>query len=169
METYNTLTGRVLDLMNLDHEKEAYFRRCYEAYRVNMRWGEFGNLVAGEENPLVRAAGGWVTRVVYDHPLFQAVRDLEDRLGLRQGELAPEPGLDTEREPLVDQWVPVSEAATSKAVTISAVHQAIDRGDLIARPAKPGGAWLVVSVNSLARWTPNPVRQAAGRRAAGAR
>jgi hypothetical protein len=169
VQTYATMDGRVLDLSELTDEHRAFFDRCYAAYRQGVDWGQFGNMVFSDENPLVRAAGGWVTRVVYDHPLFHAVLDLEDRLGLAQGKLAPEEGLHPELDPLADEWLPVSEAARRKGVTVSAVHQAIQRGQILARPAKPGGAWLVVSAGSLVAWTPNPRRQAAGRRAAVAR
>jgi hypothetical protein len=51
-------------------------------------------------NPLVRATEGWVTDAVWRHPLFRALRDLEDRLGIRQGELGPDPDDDIGREPL---------------------------------------------------------------------
>jgi len=42
------------------------------------------------------------------------------------------------------------------------------RGDIVARPAKPGGARLVVSKNSLDRWTPSEKYQSAGRARAAA-
>lgn len=119
-------------------------------------------LVAGSENPVVRAAGGRVTPAVWDHPLFQAVRDLEDRYGIAHGELAPTPGYDLERDPIADAWVPSVEAAQRKGVTLAGLHHAAKRGAVIARPAKPGGTRLVVSVNSLERWQPGAAHQAAG-------
>ena len=162
--TYLSLDGRVLDLSALTDEQRAFFARCWQAYQANMPWSTFADLATSPDNPLVRDAGGWVTRIVYDHPLFRAVSDLEDRLGLRQGELAPEEGLNPSRDPLADEWLSVSDAARRKGVSVSAVHQAIARRELVSRPAKSGGSWLVVSANSLAGWTPNPVRQAAARR-----
>ncbi|MGH2584819.1 MAG: hypothetical protein ACRDJE_07900 [Dehalococcoidia bacterium] len=167
--TYLTLAGDALDLSNLSDEQRMFFDRCYAAYSENMPWLEFAAMIAGHANPLVREARGWVTRIVYDHALFQAVRDLEDRLGLRQGELEPEDDVDSEREPLGDEWISVTEAARRKSVTVSGLHQAIARGDVIARPARPGGSWLVVSAGSLVAWQPNRRRQAAARRPAAAR
>jgi hypothetical protein len=166
VQTYCTLTGRTLDLSELSDEERAFFERCVDEYKAGTRWADFVNLVSGNENPLVRGAGGLITRAVHDHPLLRALSDLEHRLGLAQGKVAPEDGLYPESDPLADEWIPVSEAARRKAVTVSAVHQAIGRGALIAHPAKPGGSWLLVSAASLDAWTPNPRRQAAGRRLA---
>jgi hypothetical protein len=100
---YKTLDGRRLDLGNLTDEQWAFFERCYEGYQGGMPWADLGNLIASTENPLVRATGGWITPAVWDHPMFQAVRDLEDRVGIRQEEVAPDPGDDLDGEPLVDE------------------------------------------------------------------
>jgi hypothetical protein len=106
---YTTLTGHVLDLSALAAEQRAFFDRCAAAARDGMPWGEFAALITSDANPLVRAAGGSVTRSVWDHPLFQAVRDLEDRIGLRAGELAPQPGIDPGNGLPDDVWAPASE------------------------------------------------------------
>lgn len=162
--TYQTLESDVLDLSGLTAEERAFFGRCYAAYREGMlEWGAFTNLIAGHENPLVRSTGGWITRAVAETPLYRAVRDLEDRVGLRDGKLTPEPEYDLDRDPIADEWLPASAAAARKGVARDSLHEAIRRGAVIARPARPGGSWLVVSANSLARWTPVAVRQAAGR------
>ncbi len=164
MQTYTTLDGRTLDLTDLTAGLKAYFERCVTAFRQGMDWLTFSRLVEGTDNPLVREAGGRITREVWGHPLYQAVRDMEDRLGVAQGELLAEPGDETSRDPLADDWLPVSAAAAQKGVTVPGLHKAIARGDVIAHPQKAGGTWLFVSANSLARWTPNPVRQAARRK-----
>lgn len=163
MQTYTTLDGRVLDLTDLTEEERDFFGRCLADYRAGVAWERFARLVEGPENPLIRAAGR-VTQAVWNHPLYQAVRDLEDRLGIQQGHLAPGPDDDPFLDPLEDEWIPAAQAAASKGVTMPGLHKAINRGDVIARPAKPGGSWLLVSVRSLRRWQPNPVRQAARRR-----
>src|SRR6266849_4907713 len=111
MKTYTILGGEVLDLSQLDAEERAFFGRCYAAYRAGMNWVEFGKLIEGIQNPLIRRAGGLITAEVLDHPLFEAVSDLEDRLGLRQGELEPEPGDDVAHDPLAGGWVPTAERA----------------------------------------------------------
>lgn len=92
-----------MDLGGLNEEERTFFVRSSSAYRrASMGWGDFANLVAGNEDPLVRAAGGRITRAVWDHPLFQAVRDLEDRYGIAQGRLASEPEYNLGRDPIED-------------------------------------------------------------------
>ena len=164
MQTYTTLDGRVLDLSELTPAERVYLRGRYEAYLADTPYEAFWPTTSGPGNPLVEAAGGRITNAVWDHPLYQAVHDLEDRLGVRQGEMAPDPGDDIASDPLADDWVSVPDAAARKGVAPTAVHKAIRRGQLIARPAQPGGKWLVVSANSLARWMPSAVRQEAARR-----
>ncbi|SRR6266536_1931269 len=162
--TYTTIEGDVLDLTGLTNEERAFFRRCYRAYQEgSLGWPAFSDLVMGRENPLVRASGGLVTRAVMAHPLYQAVHDLENRVGLRTGELAAEPEYDLARDPLADTWLMPSDAAARKGVTRTGLHQAIRRGAVVARAARPGGRWTLVSANSLERWTPAAARQRAGR------
>jgi hypothetical protein len=119
--------------------------------------------VASTDNPLLRATGGRVTDAVWHHPLYRAMRDLGDRLGIQQGTIAAEPGDDVSQDPFADDWLLVSAAAKRKGVTVQGIHEAIRRGDVVARPAKPRSRWLVVSANSLERWAPQPAKQAAGR------
>ena len=117
METYTKLDGQVINLTDLTPEQRAYFDRCVTAYRVGTSWGEFGQLVVGRDNPLVRDADGWVTKAVYYHPLFQAVHDLEQRLGIAQGDVGAEPHYDLARDPLMDTQLKPSEATVRKTVT----------------------------------------------------
>lgn len=163
MQTYTTLDGRVLDLTDLSDEERAFFDRCLADYQAGVTWERLAHLVEGPDNPLVRVAGR-VTQAVWDHPLYQAVRDLEDRAGIRDGYLTPGSDDDPTLDPLEDEWIPAMKAAASKGVTLPGLHKAIDRGDVIARPAKPGGARLMVSARSVRCWHPNPVRQAARRK-----
>lgn len=148
----------MLDLSGLSAEERAFFYRCVAAYRAGAAWAAFMNLVRGMENPLLRATGGVTTQAVYAHPLYRAVRDLEDRLGIQQGFLTWDAPL---VDPLQDEWVPVSQAAKQKGVSVQAIHLAIGRGELIAR----GTTRKEVSLHSLERWTPNAARQRAGRMA----
>ncbi|HEY7061174.1 MAG TPA: hypothetical protein VII06_06830 [Chloroflexota bacterium] len=169
MWTYTTLDGRIIDLTGIGAGERPYLEQCQVAYREGMPWDQFTALAEGEGSPLVRATGGWVTRAVWEHPVFQAARDMENRLGIAQGFVGPNPDDDLNRDPFADEWVPATAAAARVGVTLTGLHKAIARGEIIARPAKPGGTRLVVSGNSLARWRPSPVRQAAGRRRGAAR
>ena len=97
----------------LGSEERAHFGRSYRAYRQGMDWAEFGNgLVWGSQNPLLQPTGRVVTREIYGHPLFQAVRDLGYRLGIRQGTIAPSQGDDIDRDPLAAQPVDVDRAVS---------------------------------------------------------
>jgi len=111
--TYTTIDGQVIDLSDLSPEDRAFFDRCYAAYQADMPWHDFSLLAQGEENPVVRAAGR-ITRAVMAHPLYMAVRDLEDRVGLRQGELEPSPGEQWDTDPVDDEWLRVGAAAERK-------------------------------------------------------
>jgi hypothetical protein len=166
MWTYRTLDGRVLDLTRIGDEERTYLEQCVAAYRAGLPWATFTDLAEGNGSPLVRAAGGRVTQAVWDHPVFQAAYDMEARLGIAQGYVAADADDDPGRDPFTDEWIPAVAAARSKGVTLSGLHQAIGRGEVIARPSKPGGSRLVVSRNSLDRWHPSHLRQAAGRQRA---
>lgn len=164
METYTTLKGQVLNLATLIDKERDYLDRCLSAYKTSMPWADFSHLVTGRANPLLVDTGGRITKGVWDNPLFQVLRDLEDRLGIQQGDIAPGPEDDPGSDPLDDQWIPAQEAAELKGVSLAGLHGAIKRGQLIAKTVKPKGKRLVVSVNSLRHWQPNPVRQAARKR-----
>ena len=111
MPTYRTLDGQTLDLRGLTAEERAFLDSCVAAYRRGAEWVTLSRMVEGRENPLVRATDGWITATVSRHPLFRAVSDLEDRLGIAQGYIAPAPHDDPSRDPFVDGWVPVAEAS----------------------------------------------------------
>ncbi|MCX6023128.1 MAG: hypothetical protein NTZ05_15650 [Chloroflexi bacterium] len=164
MQTYTTLSRKVYDLDGLNDEERAHFERAYAAYLAGRDWGAFARrFVYGIESPVLRASGGRVTREVLDHLLYRVVHDLSDRLGVAQNTIGAMPGDDLETGPLEDEWLPVADAAERKGVGVSGLHSAIKRGDVLARPAKEGGAWLAVSGRSLANWRPEEKRQAAGR------
>ncbi len=164
MFTYTTLDNDVLDLSALTAAERAHFDRCYVAHRQGRPWAAFANeLVYGPQNPLL-AGGATVSRAVYSHPLFRALQDLEFRLRIRQGDLAPAEGDDIDADPITDAEVAISEAAKEKGVSTTAVYLAIERGDLLGTKDRPAR----VSRRSLDRWTPNVVRQRAGQ-AVGAR
>ena len=97
---YTKLDGRTLDLSALGAEDRSYFERCLAAYRASMPFAQFLELVEGSGSPLVQAAGGQVTRAVWEHPLFQAARHLEHRVGIAQGVIGVGPHDEPARDPL---------------------------------------------------------------------
>ena len=162
--TYTTLDGRVLDLSGLTDIEQQHLQRCIEAYRQGMDWDQFMQLVDTPENPLVRTVGrGWVTREVAARPMYQAISDMAYRLAIRQGYMAPSENDDVDSDPFADEWISTTEAAKRKGVSLVALHKAINRGDVIARRATPGGGRIEVSARSLEQWKVDRARQQAGR------
>lgn len=167
VETYLTLDGRVLDCRDLAQEHQTFLTRILDLFRSRAPYGEVDQLVHSTQNPLLRETGGAITREVYGHRLYIAARDMVDRLGILQGELGAAPGDEAGSDPAADDWIPVSEAAAQKGVTVPGLHQAIQRGEILAKPAKEGSKYLVVSRFSLDAYQPSAVRQQAGRQARG--
>jgi hypothetical protein len=102
---YTKLDGRRLSLNLTLEEERAFFGRCYQAYLKGHSTEDFtrlANLVTGDHNPLLKPTDGRITPVVWMHPLFQAVRDLEDRLGIRTGDLKAAPGDGNAQDPTGD-------------------------------------------------------------------
>jgi len=88
IERYLTLDGQILELQDLSPTERSYLDRCITAFDQRVGWFAFSQLVEGTANPLLAATCGRVTQTVWAHPLYQTIRDLEDRLGLEQGHLA---------------------------------------------------------------------------------
>jgi hypothetical protein len=82
-----------------------------ERYRV--LWSAFSHLIQGTANPLLADTAGRVTQDVLAHPLYQAVRDLEDRLGIDQGWLSSEAADDVASRPGANLRQPMAPAAHS--------------------------------------------------------
>lgn len=166
MRTHVTVDGRVLDLTALDAELSTFYDACVAAYQGGIGFDALMTQANGVANPLVRAQGGWLTAAIWDHPVYQAVRDLADRVGLREGRIRPAPGDDPARDPFADMWITPTEAVAHKGVSPMGLQKAIRRGAVIAHPAKPGGTHRLVSRASLDAWQPDPARQAAARQRA---
>lgn len=159
--TYFTIYGDALCWEDpLDAPLQAFWEKMVAAWRANVDYVAVFNTMNSVENPLLASTGGRITQTVLDQPVFLAMQDLTDRLGLAQ-KMLRSTGREDNRDPFEDTWISVTEAARRKGVTVPGLHGAIDRGDIVARPRKPGGAWLTVSQRSLDHWTPDPVRQAA--------
>ncbi len=151
--TYTTLEGKVLDLTQLSDEEAGILKRAVGAFRHNMDWDIFGNRFLGPKSALLKPTNGRVTKEVWESPLFQAISDMDDRLGARQGHVLHNGDGDT-RDPFSDTWVPSAQAARDKGVTLPGLHDAIRKGVLVVRPIHAEGTRIEVSVNSLRAWTP---------------
>lgn len=163
MQTYRMMDGEVLDLGGLSGELVAHVRRSYDAWRSGATGKEMHALAYTVEHPLLRPTAGVVTPPVWEHPAFRATRDLYFRAEIRDGKMRPNNGDDISADPLDDEWVPSVEAARRKGVALPTIHGAIERGALVAKTEGDGRKHVMVSRNSLERWQPNAVRQAAAR------
>lgn len=163
MLTWRTYRGAVIDMGAIDDEDARFLERCYGEWRSGASWARMLDLTRGPDNPALRATHGVITDEVWHRPVFRALSDLEDRCGLRDGGLRNDQGWDVTTDPLADTWLPASQVAATLGVTLGGLHGAIRRGELVARPATPGGKRIVVSMNSAAHWRPNHARQQAGR------
>ena len=161
LRTYVTQDRHVIDLTTLTDPEMRFYEECLAAYRGSEDFTQLMNRVQSAGNPALAPTQGWITEAAWTHPLFQACRDLADRVGLREGWVATGPGNDPACDPADDAWLTMGEALARKAVTASGLHRAIVRGAVVAHPARPGGTRRVISRASLDAWTPNPVRQAA--------
>ncbi len=167
--TYRLLDGKVLDLSAVSEQEAAYVRKAVDAYRTGAGWVAMSHLVESPDNPWLRETHGVITRQVWDTPGFQALRDLEDRAGMRDGSLRTEPGFDPAEDPAADEWISTTVAAKMRGVTLGGLLGAIRRGDVLARPRHDGGTWREVSLRSLLAWQPNATRQAARKRVGAAK
>src|SRR5688500_8993853 len=113
MKTYVLVNGATLDLSGLTEEERKFLSRCYAAYRAGMDWSDFTLLAEGRSNPLIRDTGGWITQAVQAHPLYRAVRDLEDRLGIVQQQLETAADDDVGRDPFAGAYAERAAAVTA--------------------------------------------------------
>jgi hypothetical protein len=112
---YTSLDGLTYDLSQLPPEQIAFVARCRQASAEGLYWVKFMEMVQGAANPLVAATGGWVTRAVMQQPLYQAMRDLADRVGIAQGVLAPKPGDLVDIDPWTDERPSAAKATAAEA------------------------------------------------------
>ena len=152
--TYTTLDGDVFDLSGLKSKDRDVLDEAVAAFEADIEWVNFGIRFTGPKSPILKDTGGRVTRAVWATPLYQALHDLDDRLGIRQGTIATDGNEDVIADPFADEWMPSTVAASDKGVTLMGLHGAIERGNVIARPIHEGGSRIEVSRRSLDRWQP---------------
>lgn len=97
---YRRIDGTVLRVPFPSAVEAAFFDRIYRLYEEG-DWRGLRALFYGPENPVLEP-GCLITRAVYAMPLFRAVRDLENRVGIRTGNLLAADGDGSDIEPLED-------------------------------------------------------------------
>ena len=85
MNTYRTLTGRLMDLQALSPKERKALGEVEEGYRLRPGWTEFARTW-----PAVLRKRVWgKKRVPVGSPLYRVCQDMELRLGVAQGQVAP--------------------------------------------------------------------------------
>lgn len=83
---YETLTGRRLDLDALTDPERNVLGEVIAKFRENLPWDSFSNLWQRAFTALPSIGG---PRQRLAHPLYKAFQDMEMRLGVAQGDVAP--------------------------------------------------------------------------------
>ncbi|MFN0144422.1 MAG: hypothetical protein ACKVP6_13420 [Mycobacterium sp.] len=90
----------MIDLHLLTDAERKHLEICWFAYQKDMDWAAFHDLAGGRGNPAIKEAEGVISPQIAEHPLYLATRDLEDRLGIRQGTVAPSAGDRVDSDPI---------------------------------------------------------------------
>ncbi|MBI2841532.1 MAG: helix-turn-helix transcriptional regulator [Acidobacteria bacterium] len=83
---YETLTRRPIDLTDLGPKERKALQRVFNEYKKNPKWGRFSTLWQKELDGALR---GTSVRARIRHPVYRVAQDLEMRLGIAQGVVAP--------------------------------------------------------------------------------
>jgi len=155
---YELLNGETLDLSPLPKQDVEFLLELMQRAMNDDDYFDLDRRVCGQGAYPLKGAPR-VTREIHDTPLFRAAEDIVDRVGIRQGALAPEPG--DERVPTED-IVSVTEAADSLGITRSAVIKAARAGRI--KGKKVGHTWALLR-RSVESYRVAPHRVEAGRAA----
>jgi hypothetical protein len=77
---YRTITGRPLDLSNLTREERPFIAHVHAMYKKSLEWSKFAAAWVRESGKRGLKTGGLAYRIC---------QDLEARLGIAQGKVAP--------------------------------------------------------------------------------
>lgn len=135
---YELLGGETLDLAALPKEDVQFLLDLMRRAMNDEDYFDLERRVCGPGAYPLRGTPR-VTREIHDSLLFRVAEDIVDRVGIRQGSLAP--GLGDERVP-TDDIVSVTEAASALGITRSAVVKAAQVGRIKGR--KIGHTWALL-------------------------
>jgi excisionase family DNA binding protein len=155
---YELLNGETLDLSPLPKRDMEFLLDLMQRAMSDEDYFDLERRVCGQgAYPLKESRR--VTREIHDTPLFRAAEDIVDRVGIRQGAIAPDPG--DERIPTED-IVSVTEAADALGISRSAVIKAAQAGRI--KGKKIGHTWALLR-RSVDSYSVAQHRVAAGRAA----
>jgi len=135
---YQLLNGETLDLSRLPKADMEFLIDLMQRAMNDEDYFDLDRHVCGQGAYPLKGSGR-VTREIHDAPLFRAAEDIVDRVGIRQGALAPDPG--DERVP-TEEIVSVTEAAAALGITRSAVIKAAQAGRI--KGKKIGHTWALL-------------------------
>jgi len=135
---YELLNGETLDLSASGKEDDAFLLDLMQRAMNDEDYFDLERRVCGQGAYTLKGSAR-ITREVHETPLFRAAEDIVDRVGIRQGALAPDPG--DERVPTED-IVSVTEAADALGITRSAVIKAAQTGRI--KGKKIGHTWALL-------------------------
>lgn len=135
---YELLNNETLDLSSLPKQDMEFLLGLMQRAMNNEDYFDLERLVCGKGSyPLKGSAR--VTREIHNTPLFRAAEDIVDRVGIRQGTLAPDP--EDELVP-TEEIMSVTEAADSLGITRSAIIKAAQAGRI--KGKKIGHTWALL-------------------------
>lgn len=135
---YELLNGKPLDLSSLPKKDVEFLLDLMQRAMNDEDYFELERGVCGKGAYPLKSSPR-VTRQIHDSLLFQVAEDIVDRVGIRQGVLAPDPG--DERLP-TEEIVSVTEAAGTLGITRSAVIKAAQAGRI--KGKKIGHTWALL-------------------------
>jgi hypothetical protein len=137
METYELLTGEVLNIFGLADAERAFLKRLSDEADRGADYFDLLRLVKGPEALPLR--GGPITPAIAASVLYRAAHDIADRVGIKQGYLlAPDVARSVEAAP---DLLSLTETAELIGITRPATHQALLEARLSGQ--RVGNAWVV--------------------------
>ncbi|MHC4933965.1 MAG: helix-turn-helix domain-containing protein [Planctomycetota bacterium] len=135
---YSLLDGVVVDLSKLPKRDLQFLVELQQRALQDEDYFELERAVCGKGAYPLKGSPR-VTREIHDTLLFRVAEDIVDRVGIRQGVLAPDAG---EGRVPTDDILSVTEAAKKLGITRSAVVKAVHAGRL--KGKKIGRAWALL-------------------------
>jgi predicted DNA-binding protein (UPF0251 family) len=136
--TYQLLKGEVVDLGELPKNDLAYLLDLQRRAMEDEDYFELERSVCGPGAYPLKGSPR-VTREIHQTPLFRVAEDIVDRVGIRQGVIAPD---ENDKMMPIEGIMSASEAAERLGITRSAVIKSARSGRL--KGKKIGNAWVLL-------------------------
>jgi hypothetical protein len=138
METYELLTGEVLNISGLADAERAFLKQLSADAAEGADYFDLERRVKGRGALPLR--GGPITPAIARSVLYRAAHDIADRVGIEQGYLLA-PDVDRSGVEPSGDLLSLTEAAELIGISRPATHQALVEDRL--RGQRVGNAWIV--------------------------